>query len=500
MQIVMRKSQTAATRAEAGPVLGILVLAAAVSVAFGYVVSRGDRTSDVAVGAAAIVVFGVILKRFGDMALFAWVVLCGVAYPFIRYPSQHTLVTFDRVWISGLIVALLISIRESKGTRTSGLVAFAVLWLTFAAGVRAITTSSVSAHLSVFTTWLDAFVLPAGLFFAARRFVQAPEHLRSLARALTVGGLVLSVLAIAEKLVGFELATYSGGTLVSELGGAAVRITGPFSYPEMLATALLVCLAATIFLLQLRGGLTLALGLPLVAVELSAIGLTLFRTAWIAAVIVTVITLALRPRRIVRLVLTALIAGGIALAAIGPLEGNQLIAQRINNTGNIYSRLGTYADAVHIFEQHVVFGAGVNQFGAAEEQLGSAQTSINGGQPLGSAHDSFLSVLAEQGLWGFVPLLLLVAAWVRLLSRYRAAARDRADLLFFAAAVAASLAYLLMSVSETILVEEIPNAFFALIVGAAAGRVDALTEARQRAAEVRAAPLIDDRLGTLSAR
>jgi O-antigen ligase len=254
------------------------------------------------------------------------------------------------------------------------------------------------------------------------------------------------------------------------------------------------------FLLQLRGGLGLALGLPLVVLELSAIGLTLFRTAWIGAVIVIVIGLALRPRRIIRLALAALIAGGIALAAIGPLEGNQLIDQRINNTGNIYSRVGTYVDAVHIFERHVVFGSGVDQFGAAEAQLGSAQTSINGGQPLGSAHDSFLSVLAEQGLWGFLPLFVLIAAWVRLLLRYRAAARDRADLLFFAAAVAASVAYLLMSASETIIVEEVPNAFFALIVGATAGRVDALIEGRQAAREVRAAPLTEDRLGTLPAR
>jgi hypothetical protein len=227
MQIVLGKSEMSA-RPEAGPVLGILAFAAAASVAFGYVVSRGGRTGEAVVGIAAIFVFGAILKRFGDRALFAWVVLCGPLYPFIRYPSQHTLVSFDRVWISALIVALLVSIRASPGARTSRLVAFAVLWLTFAAGVRAVTTSGVAAHLSVLTTWFDAFVLPAGLFFVARRFVQTSDDLRSLARALTASGLVLSLLAIAEKLVGFELATYSGGTLVSELGGV-VRITGPFS-------------------------------------------------------------------------------------------------------------------------------------------------------------------------------------------------------------------------------------------------------------------------------
>jgi hypothetical protein len=46
------------------------------------------------------------------------------------------------------------------------------------------------------------------------------------------------------------------------------------------------------------------------------------------------------------------------------------------------------------------------------------------------------------------------------------------DILFAAAAIGAALGYLLMSVTETMILEGIPNAFFALLLGAVAGRLD----------------------------
>src|SRR5205807_639795 len=46
-------------------------------------------------------------------ALVGWIVLSGVAYPFVRLPQGHPIATFDRAWIAALACALLI--REPDG-------------------------------------------------------------------------------------------------------------------------------------------------------------------------------------------------------------------------------------------------------------------------------------------------------------------------------------------------------------------------------------------------
>ena len=81
-------------------------------------------------------------------------------------------------------------------------------------------------------------------------------------------------------------------------------------------------------------------------------------------------------------------------------------------------------------------------------------------------------------MWGLVPFVLVtIAAW-QVVRRYRSSAVERTDTLFVAATIAAALGYLLMSATETIILEEIPNAFFAVILGSAAGRLDSLCRGR----------------------
>jgi len=92
-------------------------------------------------------------------------------------------------------------------------------------------------------------------------------------------------------------------------------------------------------------------------------------------------------------------------------------------------------------------------------------------------------VLAEQGLVGFVPLLLLTfAVWrlIRGLGR-RAASEDVRVLVGVLSG--AAIGYLLMSLTLAMLPYSPSNLFFAALLGVAAGRLDSLTAVRPRAAE-----------------
>jgi len=87
-------------------------------------------------------------------------------------------------------------------------------------------------------------------------------------------------------------------------------------------------------------------------------------------------------------------------------------------------------------------------------------------------------------LLGFVPLLVLTFAVWRLIGALRAASfASREALLLLGPVVGVVLGYLIMSLTLTMLPYEPSNAFFAALLGIAAGRVDGLTaESRRRVA------------------
>jgi O-antigen ligase len=430
--------------------------------------------AEVVVALSVVVVVALLVHRLGWRSVTVWIVLTGPVYPFLRFPSAHPVATFDRVWIGAIILALAVSARHGA-RRPSRALAGALFILVLATGLRALLTDSPDDphHTYVPLLWLDAFVLPFGLFLAARRYMTTKDRVVALAKTLTSAGAILSAIAAAEQLIGFELATRSGGPLQVSLGPASpARITGPFTYPEVLATVLLVCIAATVFLLQLRprGWATIA-WICLVG-ELGALGLTLFRTAWIAVLVVLVVAVGLRPGRPVRVLALGLLVTAFAVAALGPLQKSSVINERINNTTNVYARLSTYVDGLHIFLKHPVFGVGVTNFSSAEADLGPSAAAVNGVQGAGTAHDSFINIGTEDGLSGLFPLVLVVGTVWHVFRRYRRESSDRLDILFAAAAIGAALGYLLMSVTETMILEGIPNAFFALLLGAVAGRLD----------------------------
>jgi O-antigen ligase len=96
------------------------------------------------------------------------------------------------------------------------------------------------------------------------------------------------------------------------------------------------------------------------------------------------------------------------------------------------------------------------------------------------AHSSYVLVLAEQGLFGFVPFALMTfATWRLIRALRRVPATPDADLLG-SAALGAGFAYLVMSLTLTMIPYSPSNCFFAMLLGLVAGALEdesATTEA-----------------------
>ena len=437
-----------------------------------------ELTAVVVISLALAALLLLVFRQLAFPALVTWVVVAPLAFAFARFPSQHPILTFDRAWIAGLAAAIVLMAESGLPTTApaSRALAVALTWLAVAFGLRSLTTSGTQTM----SIWIDAAALPLVVFFVTRRVATTFDRCRSLLGALTVSGAVLGAIGVAQKLFGFELASRAGGKPRFDSIVGQVRPSGPSAVPEVFAVVLLVCRAATLCWTAVRGPAAYPLGAAAAALETAAIGVTLFRAAWLAAIVVVVIVIGFRPGRPGRVLAATALVGAAVLAVVTQLGDSATVSKRLEDRTAMHGRMATYDVAIGLFREAPLFGIGVDRFEAASPLR--ARAYVEGVASLDHPHSSYLAVLTEQGVFGFVPFVAatVVVWWSLHLLRRRAASPHEA---FLAAAVAAgAFAYWFLSLTLELLPYGPSNAFLALLLGMAAARLDA-PSAERRAVE-----------------
>jgi O-antigen ligase len=153
------------------------------------------------------------------------------------------------------------------------------------------------------------------------------------------------------------------------------------------------------------------------ALFLMGIALSFARGAWVLLLGYVSVSglLTRRPRRkqlyaAISIFLATLLVVGISLPAAqknNPLAGTPLsrLASRMAGKGNILSdpRQEYWKQAITMFREKPVFGSGAGSFYFGSRRLQSKPSAYSW-----FAHSFVLQTLAEQGLWGGLPLILLV--------------------------------------------------------------------------------------------
>lgn len=422
----------------------------------------------------------VIVLQLGFRALLLWLIVEPIAYPFLQFPRGHPIFTFDRLWVISMLAIVLLRSRYAQTSREARVFLVVLVWLISSFAIRVVFTTGLDLY--AFRLWVDAFLLPTVLFVVARRLLADVESWTRTAGAFAVTGGILACIGIAEKVVGFQLSTRYGTTPIGITGPVDVasglfRITGPYPYSEMYGLALAICLAATLYWVRVQP--RKVIGSTIVILELVAIYFTFFRVVWIAAALICLMAFEVSPRRLQRLYVVVVAVCALAIAAAGPLRTSEFHS-RATNTSNVNGRLATYLQSFHIFERAPIVGVGFSRFAAAEDEVGAV--SVGGVQSLGYPHSSYFWLLAEQGLVGVLPLVVLTLAGWRLVRRLGQLARRREDLLLARVAGGAACVYVLMSLTLTMLPEAPPNAFLLVMLGAVAARVDVLSRDREESA------------------
>jgi O-antigen ligase len=416
--------------------------------------------------------FLVMFLYLGSSAVLIWPIAATGGY-LVQVPRSHVVFTFDRVWIFGLLAYIAVNGRRVPRTAATRLLVFALFLLVVSFGIRAVTTSvSIQGPAKI---WLDSIVLPAILFVACERYcLRGADRARRLAGSLMIAGGILGMVGIAERIWGFELATWTGGTARFDAAIDTTRVSGPYPAPEPYALTLAVCLAATLYWLNTRSrGSRSGWGLLFLGIQGTAIALALFRAGWIAAILVVIASLGYRPGRFGRTFALVGVVGALALAASTQIQNSSTVSERLNNTETINARLAIYKQGMQIFRTAPIFGVGIDQYHAVAQNR--PPVTVSGAESEPWPHSTYFGALAEQGIVGFVPILLLSYAVWRLIATLRAISfRSREATLLLGTVTGAALAYLVMSLTLTMLPYEASNTFFFALLGGASGRLDAL--------------------------
>ena len=159
------------------------------------------------------------------------------------------------------------------------------------------------------------------------------------------------------------------------------------------------------------------------------------------------------------------VAAALLYGAVVNLEQQSVVFQnRIQDTGNVLGRLATYRQGLEVFAAHPLFGVGVGQ--CTNAVLATPTVAVGGYTSVPEPHSSYVDVLTEQGIVGFLPLLAVTVAVWWLIRALRRRATSRADLVLAHSVGAASLAFLVMSLTLEMIIYEPSNAIMAVLLGA----------------------------------
>jgi len=128
----------------------------------------GDQAALIVIVAASACALFITFGAIGFPAVIAWGAVTGLAYPFVRFGS---LVSFDRLWVVGMVGSLALARGIPRHSRESRSVLLALYLLALTFGLRAVATGNGAVQ-----TWIDAILVPLVLFVVIRSLARTAKR------------------------------------------------------------------------------------------------------------------------------------------------------------------------------------------------------------------------------------------------------------------------------------------------------------------------------------
>jgi O-antigen ligase len=377
------------------------------------------------IGLLVIALLGVTADVFRgriDGLLLFWAAVCPLGYYFASFPRQRSIVTLDRVVILALLLTLCFAKPSTFTVIPQSLRRVALASFIFVA--LAMTTVLRSADpLTSARVLIDAFLFPVLLGWCVIAKLNLRRRLPTLHTAVCISSIISGSIAAAEVVTGRDLLPLPGSDI--NYAGAIVRPNGPYPSSDALALIGSISIFLLIFLRgelgrKVSGGRRVLHFIGLIAAVGMAV-MPLYRSVLLTLLLILVIDTFWEktPKRLWRIVFILTSLG--AMAAVARMAPDTM--QDRTDPANFYARVAEYGQSINVIRAQPLVGVGFDNFVNAVQGHPEYAASFQGIASVDSPHSNLAAVLAETGLLGFLPylimnLLLIRAFWqLRLYSR-----------------------------------------------------------------------------------
>jgi O-antigen ligase len=373
-------------------------------------------------GAGAIVWGAILLLRGGILAGCLAVLFtgCCLGYPLFRIPLDPIPLTLDRIlWLVLLgqcVVWRKFGWAASKPFGTCDAV-FALFLGVLALG--ALGLGSEPGNTRAISKLVFFFIMPAGIYWAARQARLSPRAVVGLLASLTVFGAYLALTAIGER-YDARWMVFPPYILSPEYPEFLGRARGPLLSPIGNGILFGTCSAAGLLVWTRLGRWGKAAMMPVVLLMLGGAYLTLTRSVWMGVGLGLVLVASLCTPAAWR---KALVAGSLLAALLVAAtqwenllsfkRDKALSAEEMAESAKLRPILATVA--WKMFLERPLWGCGLGRYGEASKEFFSDRSTD---LPLEKArpfvqHNVLLALLTETGLIGMGLFAVLLGLWAR---------------------------------------------------------------------------------------
>lgn len=440
------RAQTFFAAAPSGRLTALLIVLMAGVVSSAVQCQAGDYKSalviaGIASGAGLLIYLPISTQR----VLICWFAIAPLAAFYVRFPTNRSIVTSDRIVFAALALVLLLSCKRNETTRAGegaarswrfSMSKFEIAWalLALLALASAVTRAANVAYAARLA--LDVFVIPLVAFHIARNSFDLQRAGRQLTLACIALALFLFVIGAFEFATGIDLFAFKGAEIMR---AGERRVNGPFVADSSFAVTCLMLFvflqaAPRMFHLRLDRTAKLVYASSIVAAAIGAL-LPLFRAVGIALVVCWFFLRwsaraggrqSLRDLRrglarsrflFPRIVPIVMLVGMlIVLAGWFTTIAPSITGDRLTDPRTAFGRLATWQAAAEITLDNPGFGVGLGNypdyFDATHYYADEPVEEVHETRAANSPHSNALWISSELGLTG---LALYIAANIYLL-------------------------------------------------------------------------------------
>jgi hypothetical protein len=349
-----------------------------------------------------------------------WVAIYPYCYYFFSFYVKRSIFTFDRALIALLIIEIfIVSRRVAVARLTQEIRISGYFWgLYLLVCFFTLAGHGVAEVLPSYRLLVEGMLMPPLLGLYAIRYFPAFECLKKLHLSACILGLGLGITSIIEVTTEHDLFPYGSQPMYTD--NRILRADGPFEQQVVLSV---VAMLAFFFIIYLRRLLPLTISPWLTLLHKSASVaafvaalLPLNRGLIVALIPVAIIDSCSRHRLLSRRIWATFFGILLLVTVVAKLNDPRLYEDRVASPDNFYQRLAQQQETLRVVSEYPVFGVG---FGLYHDFVATDPrylASWKGIESMNTPHNVLMTVLAEEGLAGFLcyvaaQALLIGAMW-----------------------------------------------------------------------------------------